>query len=155
MPAHDVAELRREAAVTKASLVMVAFASAALNAGAFAQNPKTVDEGKRAYEAQCSVCHGMGAKGNGLYTPSLKIPPSDLTTLAKRNGGVFPVERITKVIDGRTAIAAHGTREMPIWGTRFAVNAGEHFGDVPYDQEAYLRGQILALIDYLDRLQQR
>ena len=139
----------------KASLVMVTLVIAALNTTAFAQKLKAVDEGKQAYEAQCAVCHGMDAKGNGLYTASLKIPPPDLTTLAKKNGGVFPVERVTKVIDGRTDIAAHRSRDMPIWGARFAVNAAEHFVDVPYDQEVYIRGQILALIDYLDRLQQR
>ncbi len=139
----------------KTSLVMVTVIVAALNTTAFAQKPKTVDEGKQAYEAQCAVCHGMDAKGNGPYTASLKIPAPDLTTLAKKNGGVFPVERVTKVIDGRTEIGAHGSRDMPIWGGRFAVNAAEHFVDVPYDQEAYIRSQILALIDYLDRLQQR
>jgi mono/diheme cytochrome c family protein len=139
--------------VQKASLTIVTLVTASLNTAAFAQEPKAVDEGKQVYEAQCAVCHGLDAKGNGLYAASLKVPPADLTTLTQKNGGIFPVERITKVIDGRTEIAAHGSRDMPIWGARFAVNRAEHFMDVPYDPEAYVRGQILALIDYLNRLQ--
>jgi cytochrome c len=137
------------------SLMMATLVIASLSTATFAQKPKSIDEGKQSYEAQCAVCHGMDGKGNGPYTPSLKVVPPDLTTLAKKNGGVFPVDRIAKVIDGRTQIAAHGSRDMPVWGTRFAVNAAEHFVDVPYDQEAYIRSQILALIDYLDRLQQK
>ena len=46
----------------------------------------------------------------------LKVPPADLTTLARRNGGYFPLTAVSEIIDGRTLIAAHGTREMPIWG---------------------------------------
>ena len=33
--------------------------------------------------------------------------------------------------DGRAQIAAHGSRDMPIWGTRYAVNAAEHFRPRP------------------------
>jgi hypothetical protein len=87
---------------------------------------------------------------------SLKVTPPDLTVLAKNNGRVFPTDRISSsVIDGRAQIATHGTRDMPIWGTRYAVNAAEHFFDAPYDQEAYIRAHILILVDYLNRVQQK
>jgi hypothetical protein len=75
--------------------------------------------------------------------------------LAKNNGGVFPADRISSVIDGRSQVTTHGSRDMPIWGTRYAVNAAEHFVDVPYDQEAYVRARILLLVDYLGRIQQK
>ncbi len=139
----------------QASLTIVTLLTVLLNTAAFAQEQKTIDEGKQVYEAQCAVCHGSDAKGNGLYAARLKVPPADLSRLAQKNGGIFPVERITKVIDGRTAIAAHGSRDMPIWGARFAVNRAEHFMDAPYDPEAYVQVQILALIDYLNRVQQK
>lgn len=121
---------------------------------ALAQKAKR-DPGKQAYDLQCAVCHGVDAKGNGFYTASLKVPPSDLTTLSKRNGGVFPVERITKVIDGRTEIAAHGSRDMPIWGRRWGASAAEYYVDIPYDQEVYIRLQVISIIDYLNRVQQK
>ncbi|QIP03710.2 hypothetical protein [Bradyrhizobium symbiodeficiens] len=78
---------------------------------------------------------------------------SDIPVQEER--GVFPVDRIAKVIDGRTQIAAHGSRDMPIWGKRWAVNAAEHYVDAPYDQEAYVRAQALSVIDYLNRIQQK
>jgi hypothetical protein len=33
------------------------------------------------------------------------------------------------------------------------MKAGEYYMDVPYDSEAYVRARILALIDYISRLQ--
>lgn len=135
------------------SIAIVIFAAAQLPA--FAQKGKVVDVGKQSYEIQCSICHGLDAKGNGFYTASLKVPPPDLTSLSRKNAGVFPVDRIAKVIDGRTQITAHGSRDMPIWGKRWAVNAAEHYVDAPYDEEAYIRSQALSIIDYLNRIQQK
>lgn len=114
------------------------------------------DTGKKEYEAKCVVCHGAAGKGDGSYAELLKAPASDLTTLKKKNGGVFPVERVYAVIDGREAIKSHGGRDMPIWGKDYnkeTVKAAEYYADVPYDMEGYVRGRILALIDYLNRLQ--
>ena len=53
-------------------------------------------EGKDLFRAYCASCHGMDAKGNGPVAPALKAPVPDLTTLAKRNRGVFPVNRWKK-----------------------------------------------------------
>jgi hypothetical protein len=45
---------------------------------------------------------------------------------------------------------------MPIWGRDYQIRAGEHYyGDVIYDSDAFIRGRILALVDYLNRLQAR
>jgi hypothetical protein len=79
--------------------------------------------------------------------------PPDLSQLSKRNGGVFPFERVYKVIDGREEVKGHGPRDMPIWGRDYQLKAGRDYVDVGYDPEAYVRGRILALIDYLNRLQ--
>ena len=121
---------------------------------AFAQREK-VDVGKLEFEVHCAICHGMDAKGNGPYVLSLKVVPPDLTSIAKNNAGVFPVDRIIGVIDGRAQITSHGSRDMPIWGNRYAISAAEHFAGSPYDQEAYIRGRVLILVDYLRRIQQR
>jgi hypothetical protein len=77
----------------------------------------------------------------------------DLTQLAKNNGGVFPLSRVYEVIGG--AGAAHGSRDMPIWGQDYKVRAGEYYMEIPYDPEVYVRTRILALVEYIDRLQQR
>jgi mono/diheme cytochrome c family protein len=121
---------------------------------AFAQKEKA-DVGKLEFKAQCAICHGINAKGNGPYAFNLEMAPPNLTLLARKNAGVFPVDRIIEVIDGRAQIASHGSREMPIWGLRYTVSAAEHFTDSRYDQEASVRGRVLILVDYLRRIQQR
>ena len=73
--------------------------------------------------------------------------------MSKKNGGVFPLERIYEVIDGRQLVKAHGARDMPIWGKDYQIKAGQHFVDTPYDPELYVRSRVLALIDYLNKMQ--
>lgn len=48
---------------------------------------------------------------------------------------------------------SHGTRDMPIWGQDYRVRAAEYYMDVPYDSELFVRTRILALAEYLSRLQ--
>lgn len=67
----------------------------------------------------CSACHGAQGRGDGPAAPALRPPPADLTRIAQRRGGHFPVAEIAAFIDGRTVMPAHGSREMPIWGERF------------------------------------
>lgn len=122
-------------------------------ASAFAQGKsEPMDFGKKEFEANCASCHGTSGKGNGPITDLLKKSPPDLTQLTKKNGGVFPMERLYKVIEG-SEVAAHGTRDMPIWGYDYRVQAAEYYMDVPYDPQAYVRARILALLEYINRLQ--
>ncbi len=138
----------------------VAFATLLLTAApllgtmAFAQKEK-VDVGKQEFQVHCAICHGVDAKGNGPDAYNLEAAPPDLTLLARNNAGVFPVDHIVEVIDGRAQIKSHGLREMPIWGKRYAADAAEHFGGSPYEQEAFVRGRVLILVDYLRRIQQK
>jgi mono/diheme cytochrome c family protein len=111
-----------------------------------------VDLGKREYESNCIACHGRDLKG-GAYVDFLKVSPPDLTLLSKKNGGIFPLERVYAVIDGRQEVKAHGPRDMPIWGRDYQIKAGEYYVDMNYDPEAFVRGRIFALIDYLNRMQ--
>lgn len=114
------------------------------------------DIGKREYMDRCAVCHGQSGKGDGGAIDILKTAPADLTQLAKKNGGVFPFDRTYAVIDGRQAVKGHGTRDMPIWGREYSMEtakADEHFAGMPYNMEMYVRSRVLALIDYLNRIQ--
>lgn len=113
-----------------------------------------VDLGKREFEANCASCHGTNGKGNGLLVEWLRRSPTDLTTLTKRNGGVFPVSRMYETIEGAN-VPSHGSRDMPVWGTDYRVKAAEYYIDVPYDPEIYVRTRILSLIEYINRLQER
>jgi mono/diheme cytochrome c family protein len=112
------------------------------------------DFGKREYESNCAVCHGRSGKGDGPYTAVLVTKIADLTTLSKRNNGVFPFARVAEIIDGRETVKAHGPRDMPIWGRDYYLReAQEAYMDVPYEPEAYVRTRILALTEYVHRLQ--
>jgi mono/diheme cytochrome c family protein len=112
-----------------------------------------VDLGKREYDANCAVCHGAKGKGDGPYAGMGEKTIPDLTALAKKNNGVFPLARVYEFIDGTQVVKAHGTREMPIWGADYRVEGAEYYMDVPFDAEAYVRVRILALAEYVYRLQ--
>lgn len=125
---------------------------------AVAAGKDATDLGKREYMSKCAVCHGQSGKGDGGAIDILKVAPTDLTTLSRKNGGVFPFDRVYTAIDGRRTVKGHGDRDMPIWGNDYIrenAQAGEHYFDVPYDMETYARARILALIDYLNRIQAR
>ncbi len=72
--------------------------------------------GKDMFETYCAVCHGTDGKGGGPAVAALKVPPPDLTTVARRNGGKFPELRVFNTINGDLNTPAHGSKEMPVWG---------------------------------------
>lgn len=113
-----------------------------------------VDFGKREFEANCASCHGVDGKGKGPIVDLLRRSPPDLTQLAKKNQGVFPMSRLYEVIEG-SSVAAHGSRDMPIWGQDYRIKDGEYYGELPYDPAALVRSRILALLEYINRLQAR
>jgi len=110
---------------------------------------ETVSAGQQYFMRYCSACHGVEGRGDGPAAPALRPPPADLTRIAQRRGGRFPVAEIAAYIDGRTVVSAHGSREMPIWGERFGEIAGG--GSVG---EEVVRGNLLVLIEYLQSIQQ-
>ncbi|MCU0969121.1 MAG: cytochrome c [Rubrivivax sp.] len=111
------------------------------------------DLGRREFQANCAVCHGPGGRGDGVVRNWLTTPPSDLTTLARRAGGVFPADRVREVVDGRgAAVGAHGTREMPVWGDEYRKDAAARVAGTAASED-YVRSRIDALVAYLERLQ--
>ena len=139
----------------------VAFVMIAMgfNTCAWAQD---IDIGKIEYQSNCASCHGMDAKGDGPVSKELKTRPADLTLLAKKNKGVFPLNAVYRIIDGRDQIASHGTKEMPVWGYRFVPpshytlrSADDYIFAPPLSPEAVVHGRITAVIDYLDRIQEK
>ena len=115
------------------------------------------DRGKYEYGAHCAACHGLSGKGDGPFAQQLKsgtVMPN-LTELSKKNNGVFPFMQVYETIDGTNSVTAHGPREMPIWGPQYK---GEIMGETSYDDfrfnaEVFVRARILALTEYVYRLQ--
>ena len=138
-----------------ARLAVVPLALAAAASGALAAGPSPkVDTGRMEYVAHCAICHGDTGTGQGEMRRFLTVAPADLTTIASRNGGTFPAQKLREVIDGRAAVGAHGTRDMPVWGGRFRQEAMEDAG-TRGTPEWEVRSRIDALVDYLSRLQAR
>ena len=119
-------------------------------ATAFAQH---VTIGAIEFRMSCAVCHGKEARGDGPLAHVLTVKPTDLTNLSKRNKGQFPSEAVVETIDGRTQISAHGTREMPVWGTRYEAEVGRQYG--PYGSETVVKTRILELVHYLQSIQEK
>ena len=133
----------------KLLLAGTAIAAAALPGIAGAQTPSRSEE---AYTLACGQCHGPQGRGDGPLARLLTVQPSDLTTLRQRDANrEFPFFRVFQMIDGRTTVPAHGTREMPAWGAVFAIEAGDRFG--PHGAETYIRGRIVELVRHIETLQ--
>jgi mono/diheme cytochrome c family protein len=94
------------------------------------------------FRAYCASCHGTSAKGDGSVAEFLKVKPANLTKIAKRRGGEFPVEEVQKIIDGRTQVKGHGQGEMPVWGDALQIASGgatsEQVDKKIYDLAQYL-----------------
>jgi len=108
-----------------------------------ASHAEDINAGKLDYQSTCASCHGKTGKGDGPLVPDLKTRPPDLTMLAKKNDGVFPTEVLYRIIDGRKTIRAHGTYDMPVWGSLFQRSGTEDA----------VRQRISGLIDYLKSIQ--
>lgn len=75
--------------------------------------------GKEMFDAYCASCHGLSGKGDGPAAPALKTKPTDLTLLARQNGGTFPAMRVMSSIQDVTQ-NVHGSKDMPVWGPIFS-----------------------------------
>jgi mono/diheme cytochrome c family protein len=128
------------------------------------------DTGESEFLSACAACHGVDGKGGGPAGAKLKVKPANLTTLAKRNGGLFPVNAVYASIDGRATTASHRTRAMPIWGCRSANAPAAPTAarkpkayklkpddslDLSCDSEAVIANRILAIVGYLSRIQEQ
>jgi mono/diheme cytochrome c family protein len=103
-------------------------------------------KGAELYLNHCAACHGADAEGGGPVAAVMQTTVPNLRTLAQRNGGTFPTDAVTAYIDGRDVKAAHGDRQMPIWGDVFR-------GPEPGTAERTVRERIAALVDFLKGIQ--
>ena len=103
--------------------------------------------GKEMFMSYCASCHDKGAKGDGPAANALKQLPADLTTLAKRNGGKYPSDKVTAILRGQTSLMAHGDQEMPVWGPVFWRMTQGH--------EEQVQMRIANLNHYLESLQEK
>ncbi|HKU28396.1 MAG TPA: c-type cytochrome [Candidatus Sulfotelmatobacter sp.] len=103
------------------------------------------NSGKAMYQSYCAVCHGTDAKGNGPAASAMKAQPTDLTQLAKNNGGKYPAAHVAAVIRGQATTASHGSQDMPVWGPLFSSISQGH--------DSQVQQRITNLVNYVDGVQ--
>jgi len=106
-----------------------------------------VPTGKEMFKQYCAACHGLDAKGHGPARSALKTPAADLTTLAKRHGGEFPYDYVTNILRFGPGVAAHGSSDMPTWGSIFQYMDNYN--------RAVVEKRIKNLCDYIASLQEK
>jgi len=117
-----------------------------------AQEEQILARGQVHYQRYCSVCHGKQGEGKGPLAEYLKITPTDLTQISKKNEGKFPFWRMYRIIDGREEIRGHGTRAMPIWGDEIRIDEKDA---LPKFQEDLVAGRIWQMLSYLQSIQEK
>ncbi len=104
------------------------FAAALVAVLGYAQKPSSVnikaeptqaDNGKQMFVSYCAPCHGMDGRGQGPVASALQTKPTDLTVLSQNNHGEYPAEHVAAVLRFGVENAAHGSKQMPIWGPVF------------------------------------
>ena len=103
------------------------------------------NDGKDMYDNYCAVCHGKDGKGSGPAATAMKTSPTDLTALAKRNGGKYPASHVAAIIRGQATTSSHDRQDMPVWGPLFSSISQGH--------EAQVQQRITNLVDYVETLQ--
>ena len=97
------------------------------------------------YTEYCAVCHGKAGKGDGPAAAALKKTPADLTMLAMHNDGKFPENKVYGSIRGEAETPAHGSKDMPVWGSLFQ--------DMSHGNSAEVQMRISNLTHYIAGLQ--
>jgi mono/diheme cytochrome c family protein len=130
-------------------LVFALLASPTLSAQTAPQLPPATTnyDGAQLFRNHCAPCHGTSGRGNGPVADVLRKRPADLTKYAVMNGGIVPVERLRRVIDGRD-VPSHGDRSMPVWGVTLRTSRdGGGYDSVD--------ARIDALVRYIQSIQER
>lgn len=106
-----------------------------------------VADGADLFKRYCASCHGTEATGHGPVALALRHAPPDLTQLSRRNGGMFPTNRVNRIIEGRD-VESHGDRDMPVWGDAFSMTREGRSREAAAER-------IAAIVRYLESIQYR
>ena len=127
-----------------------------------AEDPGVV-QGQKLYTKYCASCHGPDGKGDGPQAASTTPKASDLTQIAKNNGGKFPFYEVMLLIEGRSPTSqsadaslpglpkAHGDPKMPAWGEVFSRQ--EMSAGTSLDLQLQTTGKIMEITEYLQSIQ--
>ncbi|WP_425100942.1 c-type cytochrome [Tropicibacter sp. S64] len=108
-------------------------------------------DGRALFMANCAVCHGADATGNGEMARAMAKPPKNLTLIKVRHGDTFPRAKIMSIIDGYARSKTMTGPGMPEFGVLLE-------GDlVPFDSGDGIQTptprKLVALLEYLESIQ--
>ncbi|MEO9633174.1 MAG: c-type cytochrome [Sulfitobacter sp.] len=132
----------------KTSLALLAAFGTVLAACSAPSMPEAPD-GAKFYVENCVACHGMSAKGDGPLASTLDAAPTDLTLLARENGGMFPRARALSYVYGHPE-QRELARDMPQFGGSMAHDT------VPVEINGILTPtprELAGLLVYLESIQ--
>lgn len=82
-----------------------------------------------------------------IAVPDADVLPPRPKEFKMRSSGLVT----TIAIEG--AGPGHGTRDMPVWGLGYTIQAAEALPEMRYNQAVYVRTRIMSLLEYLNQLQ--
>ncbi len=107
-------------------------------------------QGEDLFIAHCAKCHGVDAQGNGPAATAVKTQPPDLTKIADRRSGVWPMLEVMSILDGYLK-TTNPREDMPVIaelseGSKVEFDTGNGLvAEVP--------AKLIALTEYLESIQ--
>ncbi|WP_366141711.1 c-type cytochrome [uncultured Boseongicola sp.] len=87
------------------------------------------DTGREEDVNACAACHGVSGTGDGPMVEFMSVKVPDLSLLAARNDGDFPMLDVIQTIDGRTGVRLRG--HGPTCEPRGFENRRQYLGGQP------------------------
>lgn len=70
--------------------------------------------GEQLFKKHCVACHGVAGRGDGPNAIHLNTPPADLTQIAARRGGIWPMLEVMSILDGYFKLT-NPREDMPVF----------------------------------------
>ena len=106
--------------------------------------------GKQLFLNNCVSCHGVTGQGNGAVAGRLSTQPADLTQIAARRGGVWPMLEVMGILDGYS----RGTlprEDMPVFEALLDNEMAEF--DTGNGVNILVPKKLIDVVNYLETLQ--
>lgn len=113
-------------------------------------SPDSGSSGRTVFSNSCASCHGLTGRGDGPLAAELEVKPANLTKIAARCDGLWPMVEVMSIIDGyhRRTLPRE---KMPIFGD---LAEGKL---VPFDagdgRKIPTPVKLIALANYLETIQ--
>lgn len=102
------------------------------------------------YVENCVSCHGSTGQGDGPVATSLSTKPADLTKIAARRDGVWPMLEIMSILDGYSRNTLP-REDMPVF-ENFLDNEMVEF-DTGNGVNMLVPAKLIDIVNFLETLQ--